>query len=103
VPEYALAIVGEVLVQTQPRKAPTQQARQRRLAGLERLAPEVLAVELEEVEGVEEDLGRPLPVPQQGKHGEPVLVAADHLAVDQARARLQGALDALSPGLRTFT
>jgi len=32
VPEYALAIVGEVLVQTQPRKAATQQARERRLA-----------------------------------------------------------------------
>src|SRR5215467_7685563 len=27
VAEYTLAIVGEVLVQTQPRKAPTQQAR----------------------------------------------------------------------------
>src|SRR5215472_10073137 len=38
VPEYALAVVGEVLVQTQPRKAPTQQARQRRLARLQRLA-----------------------------------------------------------------
>src|SRR5258705_12265039 len=38
VPEYALAIVGEVLVQTQPRKAPTQQARERRLARLERFA-----------------------------------------------------------------
>src|SRR6516225_1028772 len=39
VPEYALAIVGEVLVQTQPRKAPTQQTRERRLARLQRLAP----------------------------------------------------------------
>jgi hypothetical protein len=56
VPEYALAIVGEVLVQTQPRKAPTQQARERRLACLQRLAPQVLAIELEEVEGVEEDM-----------------------------------------------
>src|SRR5262249_19148055 len=34
VAEYALAIMSEVLVQTQPRKAPTQQARQRRLARL---------------------------------------------------------------------
>src|SRR5262249_9102737 len=39
--EYALAIVGEVLVQAQPRKAPTQQARERRLARLQRLAPQV--------------------------------------------------------------
>ena len=55
-PEYALAIVGKVLVQTQPRKAPTQQARERRLARLQRLGPQVLAVQFEEVEGVEEDM-----------------------------------------------
>jgi ATP-dependent DNA ligase len=35
--EYALAIVGEVLVQTQPRQAPTQQARERRKATLAKL------------------------------------------------------------------
>src|SRR5262249_8037053 len=52
VPEYALAIVSEVLVQTQSRKAPTQQARERRLARLQRLPPQVLAIQLEEVEGV---------------------------------------------------
>src|SRR5258708_6226852 len=52
VAEYTLAIVGEVLVQTQPRRAPTQQARERRLARLQRLAPQVLAIQLEEVEGV---------------------------------------------------
>jgi hypothetical protein len=56
VPEYALAIVGEVLVQAQPRKASPQQTRERRLARLQRVAPQVLAVELEEVEGVEEDM-----------------------------------------------
>jgi hypothetical protein len=33
----------------------------------------------EQIEGVQEDRGRPLPVPQQGEHGEPVLVAADRL------------------------
>ena len=49
VPEHALAIVGEVLVQTQPQKAPTQQARERRLARLDRLAPQVSAVQLQEV------------------------------------------------------
>src|SRR5215831_9307993 len=53
VPEYALAVVGEVPVQTQPRKAPTQQARERRLARLQRLAPQVLAIQLKEVEGIE--------------------------------------------------
>jgi hypothetical protein len=56
VPEYALAIVGKVLVQTQSRKALTQQARQRRLARLQWLASQILAVELKQVEGVEEDM-----------------------------------------------
>src|SRR5262249_5184679 len=56
VPEYALAIVGEVRVQTQTRKAPTQQARERHLARLKRLPPQVLAIQLEEIEGVEEDM-----------------------------------------------
>src|SRR5262249_10274035 len=56
VPEYALAIVGEVLVQTQTRKAPTQPARERRLAGFDRLAPQILAIQFKQVEGVEEDM-----------------------------------------------
>ena len=58
----ALAVVGEVLVEAQPREAPAQQARQRRLARLDRLAPKVR---------------------------EPVLVAGDRLAVDQAGAHLE--------------
>src|SRR5215471_13722481 len=39
VPGYALAIVREVLVQAQPRKACTQQTCERRLARLDRLPP----------------------------------------------------------------
>jgi hypothetical protein len=54
--EYALTIVGEVLVQTQTRKAASQQARERLLARLQRLPPQVLAIQLEKVESVEEDM-----------------------------------------------
>src|SRR5215813_10894219 len=89
VPKYALAIVGEVPVQTQPRKAPTQQARERRLARLQRLAPEVFAVQLKEVEGVEEDMLARWLAPQPFEHREPVLIAGDRLAIDQAGTHLE--------------
>jgi hypothetical protein len=42
--------MSEVLVETQSRKAPTQEAPERRLARLQRLAPQVLAIQLKEVE-----------------------------------------------------
>src|SRR5262245_48798039 len=44
VAEYDVAGVSEVLVQAHPRQAPAEQTRQRGLARLERLAPEVRAV-----------------------------------------------------------
>src|SRR5262249_5161949 len=75
--KYALAIVGEVLIQAQARKAPTQQARERRLARLQRVAPEVFAVQLKEVEGVEEDMLARRLAPQPFEHREPVLIAGD--------------------------
>src|SRR5215831_15360976 len=81
VPEYALAVVGEVLVQTQPRKAPTQEARERRLARLQRFAPQVLAIQFEEVEGVKEDMLARRLAPQPLEHREPVLIAGDRLAI----------------------
>ena len=87
-PEYALAVVGEVPVQTQPRKAPTQQARERRLARLQRLAPDVFAVQLKEVEGIEEDMLARRLAPQPFEHREPVLIAGDRLAIDQAERTL---------------
>src|SRR5262245_32674000 len=89
VQEYALAIVGEVLVQTQTRKAPTQQARERHLARLQRLPPQVLAIQLEEVEGVEEDMLARRLAPKPFEHRESVLIAGHGLAVDQAGTRLE--------------
>src|SRR6516162_6278601 len=68
VAEYALAIMDKVFVQTQPRKAPTQQPRERRLARLQRLAPQVLAIQLKEVEGVKEDMLARRLAPQPLEH-----------------------------------
>ena len=80
--------MSEVLVQAQPRKAPAQQARERRLARLQRLAPEVFAVQLKEVEGIEEDMLARRLAPQPFEHRQPVLIAGDRLAIDQAERTL---------------
>src|SRR5262245_29232520 len=89
VPEYALAIVGEVLVQTQPRKATTQQARERRLARLQRLPPQGLTIQLKEVGDVNADMLPRRRPPQPLDHREPVLIAGDRLAIDQAGTHLE--------------
>src|SRR5262245_18084429 len=83
VAEYALAIVGKVFVQAQSREAPTQQARERRIARLQRLAPQVLAIEFQEIEGVEEDMVARRLEPQPLEHRESVLVAGDCFAINQ--------------------
>ena len=63
---------GEVFVQTQPRKAPTQQARERRLARLQRLGPQVFwAVQLEEVEGIREHAFIGAPVRMRSNTAKP--------------------------------
>ena len=50
-------LVFEVLVQAHTWPALSQDACQRRLAHLDRLPPQVRAIQLQEVEGVEERLG----------------------------------------------
>ncbi len=59
------------------------------LAHLERLAPQVVAVELQEIEGDENDVLVVAAMPQHLKARHPVLIAAHRLAIDQAAARLQ--------------
>ena len=54
-----------------------------------RLAPQVLAIQLEEVEGVEEDILARRLAPQPFEHRKPVLIAGHGLAVDQAGAATQ--------------
>src|SRR5262249_39151853 len=65
------------------REAPTQQARERRLARLQRLAPEILAVELEQVERKQEDTGIRAPIPETIKRRQPVVTTGDCLPVNQ--------------------
>ena len=72
-----------------PRSALAQDARQRRLADLDRLAPQVGAVQLQQVEGIEEGVDLVAAAAQDVEPGEPALVAAHHLAVDEAGPHLE--------------
>ena len=79
----------QVLVQAHTRPALAQDAGQRRLAHLDRLPAQVVAVQLQQVEGVEERLRLVPAVAEQLEGGQPPLVAAHHLAVDQAGPHLE--------------
>ena len=58
------------LIPDSPGRLPCSQARERPVARLQRVAPQVLAIQLEEVEGVEEDMLAL--APQLLEHRKPV-------------------------------
>jgi Resolvase, N terminal domain len=64
-------------------------ARERRLAHFERLVPQVLAVQLQQVEGVQEDLLSPVASRAAARTRGGRCVAGDRLAVDQAGPHLE--------------
>src|SRR5262245_43456582 len=74
---------------------PTRAARSRvaswRLRDLDRLAAEILAVQFEQVEGVQENPPVLAPVAQPVEHRQSVAVAGHRLPVEQERSALQGA------------
>jgi hypothetical protein len=51
--------------------------------------PQVSAIQREEVEGVEEDMLTRRLAPQPFEHREPVLIAGNRLAIDQAGTHLE--------------
>jgi len=62
---------------------------ERGLADLKRIAPQVVAVQLDEVEGVEEDALVSAVVTDEIERGNAVVIASDRFAIDDARARAQ--------------
>jgi hypothetical protein len=74
------------LLSTKPDRLVAQQLRQLGLAILDRLAPQIAAVEFEQVEGAEGDAAIMPVSAKKLEVGEPVAVAGDRLAVDQAGA-----------------
>src|SRR5262249_50054541 len=56
------------------------------LADLKRIAPQIVAVQLDEVEGVEKDALVSALVPDEIERGDAVVIAGDSLAIDDAGA-----------------
>ena len=79
----------QVFIQAHAVPGLAQDARQRRLADLDRLPPQVRAVELQQVEGIQKRLRL---VPAGGGAGgmqSLLRIATHHLAIDQAAAHLE--------------
>src|SRR5262249_21725164 len=62
---------------------------ERGLADLKRIAPQVVAVQFDEVEGVEEYALVSALVTDEIERGNAVVIASDSFAIDDARARAQ--------------
>jgi hypothetical protein len=80
-----LAVTLDVLIPSQARSRFDQQGPQRRLMDVKRLTPQVVTIQLNKVEGVQKDLAIVAPISNSVKHWEPVVVAGNRLAVDDAR------------------
>ena len=78
-----------MLVQAHAVPALAQDAGQRRFAHFDRLTPQVRAVQLQKVEGVEERLSLIPPMPKQLEGCHPLLVAANNFPIDQALPQLE--------------
>jgi hypothetical protein len=83
--ERAIVVV-EMLVQPQPRRSSRNQAGQRGLAYGKRIAAKIIAVQLDEIEGPEENAIAIAPVAHALEACDAILAAGDSLAVDDAGA-----------------
>src|SRR6516165_3339067 len=77
-------LLVKMFVEPQARYCSPEQARKRRLAHGKRVAPEIVAVQLDQVEGVEEHTRVMVAVPDALKGRNAVLAARDRLSVDDA-------------------
>jgi hypothetical protein len=81
-------------------RVPPQQRRQRGLAGRERLAPQVVAVERDQVERVQEHARVVAAVADAIEARHPVVVADDGLSIDDAGRERRRASDSTIKGKR---
>src|SRR5262249_34296218 len=95
--EAKLASVGEngrpvaldMLVEAEAKASFGQHTSKRGLTDLKRITPQVVAVQLDEVEGVEEDAVVSALVTDEIERGDTVVIAGDSFTVDDAGARAQ--------------
>src|SRR5262245_14116559 len=78
-----------MLVEAQAKASFGQRTSKRGLADLKRIAPQVVAVEFDEVEGVEEYSAGSAVVTDEIERGNAVVIAGDSFAVDDAGAGAQ--------------
>ena len=79
----------QVLVQPHPVPNLAQDAGQRGLTHFKGLSAQVLTVKFQQIKGVQERLGLILTAAEDIKPGQPTLITAHHLAVDQTGPHLQ--------------
>lgn len=79
----------DVLVEPQARRGAPQQRRQRGLARRERIAAEVVAVQIDQIERIEEHAAVVPPVTDAIERREAVVVTGDRLVIDDTRTRAQ--------------
>jgi hypothetical protein len=89
VPEYGLAIFLDVLIEQETGSRVRHDFGQHRLADLKRVAAQVVAVHLDDVESVQEHAGVIPPIANAIKVSHPVVVTGDGLTIDDARSRAQ--------------
>src|SRR5262249_43088031 len=87
--EDGRAVALRVLVEPYAGAGLGHNRRGRGLADLKRIAPEVVAVQFDEVEGVEEYALVSTLVPDEIERGDTVVIAGDSFTVDDAGARAQ--------------
>src|SRR5262249_8692030 len=87
--KYHVTRRHDVVVDLQPYRRLGEQPDQQHLATLDGLAPQVITIKLNEIEGVEEYAPVIAPVAQPVKYRQAVVVASYGLAIDQARRSLE--------------
>ena len=84
--EDGRAIALNMLVEAEAKASFGQHTSKRGLADLKRIAPQVVAVQFDQVEGVEEYAVVSAVVTDEIERGNAVVIASDSLAVDDAGA-----------------
>ena len=87
--EDGRAVALDMLVEAQAKASFGQRTSKRGLADLKRIAPQVVAVQLDQVEGVQERAVIVAAVANEIERGNAVVVASNRLPIDDARARAQ--------------
>src|SRR6516225_390561 len=87
--EDGRAVALDMLVEAEAKASFGQHTSKRGLADLKRITPQVVAIQFDEVEGVEEDAVISALVPDEIERGDTVVIAGDSFTVDNAGARAQ--------------